>query len=103
MKLILMDETASTHTDWNTEEPQNRQDIMWKAGPKAIEDITEGQFNTDPDTITADKSFYSSQLLNYSGIIFDPDETPTTARAVTSGHKKKKIKRQKNSGKNLAP
>ena len=55
IKPILTDGTTPTHADWNTKEPAIRQDIIWGAGPTAIEDITKGQFNTDPDTITAER------------------------------------------------
>ena len=39
----------------NTKEPDIRQDFIWGAGPSAIEIITKGEINTDPDTITTDK------------------------------------------------
>ena len=31
-----------------------RQDLIWGAGPSAIENITKGEFNTDPDTINTE-------------------------------------------------
>ena len=36
-------------------EPEIRQDLIWGAGPSAIENITKGEFNTDPDTINTER------------------------------------------------
>ena len=36
-------------------ESEIRQDFIWGAGPSAIETITKGEFNTDPDTINTEK------------------------------------------------
>ena len=55
IKPILTDDTVPTGDPWNTKEPDIRQDFIWGAGPSAIEIITKGEFNTDPDTITTDK------------------------------------------------
>ena len=55
IKPILTDDTVPTGETWNTKEPEIRQDFIWGAGPSAIEIITKGEFNTDPDTITTDK------------------------------------------------
>ena len=52
---ILADGTAPTCTDWDTKELTILQDFFCGAKPTAIKDITNGQFNTNPDTITADK------------------------------------------------
>ena len=40
-----------------------RQDFIWGAGPSAIETITKGKFNTDPDTINTTKLI--QQLEDY--------------------------------------
>ena len=55
IKPILTNDTVPTGDPWNTKEPDIRQDFIWGAGPSAIEIITKGEFNTDPDTITTDK------------------------------------------------
>ena len=55
IKPILTDDTIPTGDPWNTKEPDIRQNFIWGAGPSAIEIITKGEFNTDPDTITTDK------------------------------------------------
>ena len=54
-KQILTDDTVPTDKNWNTKEPEIRQDFIWRAGPSAIEIITKGEFNTDPDTIKTEK------------------------------------------------
>ena len=55
IKEILTDNTVPTDENWNTKEPEIRQDFIWSAGPSAIETITKGEFNTDPDTIKTEK------------------------------------------------
>ena len=55
IKEILTDDTVPTDENWNTKEPEIRQDFIWSAGPSAIEIITKGEFNTDPDTIKTAK------------------------------------------------
>ena len=55
IKPKLTDDTVPTSDPWNTKEPEIRQDFIWGAGPSAIEIITKGEFNTDPDTIKTDK------------------------------------------------
>ena len=52
---IPTDDTVPTGDPWDTKEPKIRQDFIWGAGPSAIEIITKGDFNTDPDTINTDK------------------------------------------------
>ena len=47
--------TEDTEDPWVTKEPEIRQDFIWGAGPSAIEIITKGEFNTDPDTIKTDE------------------------------------------------
>ena len=44
-----------TSNEWTTKEPEIRQDFIWGAGPSAIEMITKGEFNTDPDTINTER------------------------------------------------
>ena len=51
----LSGETIPTSNEWRTKEPEIRQDFTWGAGRSAIEKITKGEFNTDPDTINAEK------------------------------------------------
>ena len=41
--------------EWTAKEPEIRQDFIWGAEPSAIETITKGEFNTDPDTINAER------------------------------------------------
>ena len=55
IKPILTDDTVPNGDPWDTKEPEIRQDFIWGAGPSAIEIITKGEFNTDPDTIKTDK------------------------------------------------
>ena len=55
IKHILTDDTVPTDENWNTKEPEIIQDFIWGAGPSAIETITKGEFNTDPDTIEIEK------------------------------------------------
>ena len=55
IKQILMDDTVPTGDPWDTKEPEKRQDFIWGAGQSAIEIITKGEFNTNPDTIKTDK------------------------------------------------
>ena len=40
IKQILTDDTVPTDGNWNTKEPEIRQDFIWGAGPSAIETIT---------------------------------------------------------------
>ena len=51
IKPALSGETIPTNTGWTAKEPIIRQDFIRGAGPFAIEMITKGEFNTDPDTI----------------------------------------------------
>ena len=44
-----------TSTEWTAKEPEIRQDFNWGAGPSAIETITKGKFNTEPDTINTER------------------------------------------------
>ena len=55
IKPALSGETMPTSNEWTTKEPEIRQDFIWGAGPSAIETITKGEFNTDPDTIKTEK------------------------------------------------
>ena len=55
IKLILTDDTAPTGVPRDTKEPEIRQDFVWGSGSPAVEKITKGDFNTDPDTIKTDK------------------------------------------------
>ena len=48
--------TVPTCGPWDTKEPGIGQDFVWGAGQSAIEIITKGEFNTDPDTIKTDKT-----------------------------------------------
>ena len=50
MKLALSAETILTSNSWTEKEPGIRQDFIWGAGPSAIENITKGEFKTNPDT-----------------------------------------------------
>ena len=51
----LSGETIPTNNGRTETEPIIRQDFIWGAGPSAIEIITKGEFNTDPDTINTVK------------------------------------------------
>ena len=55
IKPALSGETKPTSTEWAAKEPEIRQDFIWGAGPSAIETITKGVFNTDPDTINTER------------------------------------------------
>ena len=47
--------TIPTSSRWTETEPEMRQNLIWGAGPSAIENITKGEFNTDPDTINTER------------------------------------------------
>ena len=55
IKPALSGETMPTSTEWTAKEPEIRQDFIWGAGSSAIETITKGEFNTDPDTINTER------------------------------------------------
>ena len=55
MKPTLSGETMPTNNGGTEKEPMIRQDFIWGAGPSAIEIISKGEFNTDPDTINTEK------------------------------------------------
>ena len=55
LRQILTDDTGPTGYPRDTKEPEIRQDFNSGAGPSAIEIVTKGEFNTDPDTIKTDK------------------------------------------------
>ena len=55
LKAALSGETIPISNEWTTKGPEIRQDFIWGAGPSAIETITKGEFNTDPDTINTEK------------------------------------------------
>ena len=55
IKPALSRETKPTSNKWTDEEPEIRQNLIWGAGPSAIENITKGEFNTDPDTIDTER------------------------------------------------
>ena len=48
-------ETIPTSNRWKEKERQISQDLIWGAGPSAFENITKGEFNTDPDTINTER------------------------------------------------
>ena len=55
IKPALSGETMPTNNGWTEKETTIRQDFIWGAGPSAIEIISKGEFNTDPDTINIEK------------------------------------------------
>ena len=55
IKPALSGETMPTSNEWTAKEPEIRRDFIWGAGPSAIETITKGEFNTDPDTINTER------------------------------------------------
>ena len=55
IKPALSGETMPTNNEWTEKEPTIRQDFIWGGGPCAIEIISKGDFNTDPDTINTEK------------------------------------------------
>ena len=62
---------------------------MWGAGPSAIETITKGEFNTDPDTINTGKFIQLFKDYNM------PNEISTTAEEISSGQNKGKTKHRR--------
>ena len=54
IKQLLKVETVPTDENWDTKEPEIRQVFIRTAGPSAIEIITKGEFNKEPDTIKTD-------------------------------------------------
>ena len=94
IKPILTDDTKLTGDQWDTKEPQIKQDFIWGAGPSAIEIITKGELTRTP-TQSKPTSWY-----NYSENITCQEQTHTTAVETSSGQNKKKTKRPKNTGKN---
>ena len=55
IKPALSGETIPTSNEWTTKEPEIGQDFIWGAERSAIETITKGEINTDPDTINTEK------------------------------------------------
>ena len=55
IKQILTDDTVPCDGNWDTKEPEIRQEFILGAGPSGIEIITKGEFNTDSDTIKIEK------------------------------------------------
>ena len=55
IKPALSGETIPTSSRWTEKEPVIRPNLIWGAGPSAIENITKGEFNTDPDTIDTER------------------------------------------------
>ena len=55
IKPALSGETMPKNNGWTGKEPTIRQDFIWGTGPSAIEIISKGEFNTDPDTINTEK------------------------------------------------
>ena len=53
MKPALSGETIPTSNRWTEKVSEIRQDLIW--GPSAIGNITEKEFNTDPDTINTER------------------------------------------------
>ena len=96
-KPALSGETKPTSNEWTTKETETRQDFIRGAGPPAIQTITEGEFNTDPDTINTEKliqlfkDYYVPKRNTYHS---------TTAKEISFGQNKKKIRRRKNTGEN---
>ena len=68
----LSGETIPTSYRWTEKEPEIKQDLIWGAGPSAIENITKGDFNTDPDTINTERllqlfeDYYMSKRNTYN-------------------------------------
>ena len=54
-RIHIFDRILPDGGNWDTKKPNIRQDFIWGAGPSAVEIITKGEFNTDPDTIKTDK------------------------------------------------
>ena len=67
----LSGETITTNHGWTEKEPIKRQDFIWGAGPYAIETITKGAINTEPDTIKTEKliqlfkDYYMPKRITY--------------------------------------
>ena len=55
IKPALSGGTKPKNNGWTEKEPIIWQAFIWGAGPSAIEAITKGEFNTDPDTINTEK------------------------------------------------
>ena len=55
IKPAISGETIPTSNRWTEKEPEIRQDLIWGAGPPAIENITKGDFKSDPDTIDKER------------------------------------------------
>ena len=66
-----MDNTVPTGDPWDAKELEIRQGFIWSAGPSAIEIITKGELNTDPDTIKTDtliqlfREYYMPKRITY--------------------------------------
>ena len=55
MKPALSGKTIPTSNRRTEKESEIRQDLIWEVGPSAIENITKGEINTDPDTINTER------------------------------------------------
>ena len=55
IKPALSGKTIPTNNGWKEKVTIMRQDFVWGAEPSAIEVLTKGKFNTDPDTINTVK------------------------------------------------
>ena len=55
IKPAISGETIPASNRWTEKEPEIRKDLIWGAGPSAIENITKGEFNTDPETINTER------------------------------------------------
>ena len=55
MKPALSGEAIPTSNRSTENEPATRRGFIWGAGPSAIENITKGEFNSDPETINTER------------------------------------------------
>ena len=93
IKQILTDDTVPTGDPWDTRKPEIRQDIIWGAGPSAIEIIRKGEYKTDPETIKTDKLIQLFREYNM------PKRNTYHSVEISSGQNKKKTRHQKSNRK----
>ena len=97
IKPALSGETIPTSNEWTTKDPDIRQDFIWGAAPSAIETITKGEFNTDPDTINKGK--LTQPFKDY----YMPKRNTYHSRGDLFWAKQEENENRKNTGENYYP
>ena len=81
-----------TDPNSNGKEEEMRKDFVWGDGPGALEEITKGEYNTDPDNIKADA------LMTMFKECYTPKGVSTIEEAISSGQNARTQKHPKTIG-----